>query len=320
MERILIFAFLLTVASALRFEEERLWKSWKQEHGKQYSEVEERGRKAVWFQNLKKVEQHNRAGHSYTLAMNEFADMCEEEFRNVYLRYRFNASSPQRGATFMAPNNLELPTKVDWRQQGYVTPVKNQGQCGSCWAFSTTGSLEGQHFRKTGSLVSLSEQQLVDCDTTCYGCQGGFVDNAIAYVQRNGGIDTEYSYPYEGSQNYCRYNQNEIGATATGYVDIPRGNEYALQQATATIGPISIAVDASHFQLYNGGVFDYPYCSSTQLDHAILVVGYGNNNGQDYWLVKNSWGTGWGMSGYILMSRNKDNQCGIASSASYPLV
>ncbi|KAK2554731.1 Cathepsin L [Acropora cervicornis] len=272
------------------------WKAWRAFYKKSYAtETEENARRGIWRDNLKKIAKHNSEGHSHVLAMNQFGDLTETEYRFLYLgmRSHFSTESNRNGSTYLPPSHVTLPAEVDWRQEGYVTPVKNQGQCGSCWAFSTTGSLEGQHFKKTGKLVSLSEQNLVDCSASYgnHGCQGGLMDNAFRYIKANDGIDTEASYPY------------------AGYVDISSGDENALESATATVGPISVAIDASHMS-----------CSSTQLDHGVLVVGYGTYEGNDYWLVKNSWGTSWGMEGYIMMSRNRNNQCGIATSASYPLV
>ncbi|XP_020632122.1 cathepsin L-like [Orbicella faveolata] len=199
--------------------------------------------------------------------------------------------SKDKASTFLTPSNLKIPDTVDWRTEGYVTPVKNQAHCGSCWAFSTTGSLEGQHFKKTGKLVSLSEQNLVDCSESFgnNGCHGGLMDNAFKYIKSNDGVDTEQSYPYLAKVGTCHFNVSDVGATDTGFVDIASGDESALQAASASIGPISVAIDASHssFQFYHTGVYDEPACSSTQLDHGVLVVGYGSEDGQDYWLVKN---------------------------------
>ncbi|CAF1556507.1 unnamed protein product, partial [Didymodactylos carnosus] len=211
-----------------------------------------------------------------------------------------------------------------WRDKGYVTPVKTQGQCTSDWAFSATGSLEGQHFNATGKLVTLSEQNLIDCSTKQgnMGCVGGTANQAFQYIKDNSGIDTEDSYPYEDDDDLCRFKAESVGANITGFMNITSKNESALQEAVATIGPISAVIDASHnsFQLYKQGVYHELFCSQIHLNLAVLVVGYGTESGTDYWLVKNSWGVSWGDQGYIKMTRNKRNECGIATSASYPLV
>lgn len=318
----------------LRFEPmtaiEKLWEAFKAEHSRKYEDEEDTRRQQIFSTNLKKIEMHNylhaKGLKSYRLGVTPFADMETVEYAKLMNGFRgYSHGAPRNGTTYLSPNvKFEVPDTVDWRTEGYVTPVKNQGHCGSCWAFSTTGSLEGQHFRKTGKLVSLSEQNLVDCSKKYgnHGCEGGLMDQAFQYVKDNGGIDTETSYPYEGTEEKCHYKASAKGATDSGYVDVPHGDESKLQEAVATIGPISIAIDAGHssFQLYKSGVYNEPRCSSTQLDHGVLVVGYGTEDGKDYWLVKNSWGTGWGEEGYIKMSRNKKDQCGVASMASYPLV
>jgi len=309
------------------FKSDNGWLAWKLEHGCGYPhDGEESVRYMIWQDNVRMVEQHNKLlGKRFTMKINRFSDLTAAEYqeRNGYQWKNHNRTST-KASTFLAPCNIELPAQVDWRTRGYVTPVKNQGQCGSCWAFSTTGSLEGQMFKKTGQLVSLSEQQLLDCSGSYgnQGCNGGLMDQAFEYIQANGGIDTESSYSYEMRQGQCRFNQANVFGCVTGHQDISRGSEAQLQQAVATQGPVSVAIDASHssFQHYYTGVYDEPNCSQSRLDHGVLVAGYGTEDGQDYWLVKNSWGTGWGDAGYIKMSRNRNNQCGIASSASYPLV
>lgn len=318
----------LLVAPAFGFViRDSAWQTWKETHGKQYAdEGEERVRYVVWQENMRKIAESNQMNSDFELGMNHLGDMTNDEFRmhmNGYMgKETFNRTS--EGSTFLPPSGVEIADTVDWRTKGYVTNVKNQGQCGSCWAFSTTGSLEGQHFKKTGKLVSLSEENLVDCSSSYgnHGCQGGLMDNAFKYIKANGGIDTESSYPYEGVQGTCSFKKSDVGATDSGFVDVTSGSEDALKTATATVGPISVAIDASHysFQFYKSGVYNSILCSSTQLDHGVLVVGYGVYEGKDYWLVKNSWGPSWGLKGYIRMSRNKKNQCGIATKASYPLV
>lgn len=331
----LMFTFLVAVSFSVALSEllikDNSWHAWKEFHEKKYeSDDEEHLRYTIWTENLKYINKHNAEGNSkFRLEMNHLGDMTSKEVHlilNGYnSAYRNTKDKESVASAFLPPNNVQLPKEVDWRTKGYVTPVKNQGQCGSCWAFSTTGSLEGQHFKKTGKLVSLSEQNLVDCSEKFgnHGCEGGLMDNAFKYIKANDGIDTETSYPYLARDGTCHFNASSVGADDTGFVDVTSGDEAALKVAVATVGPISVAIDASHmsFQFYKDGVYNEPGCSNTELDHGVLAVGYGTTpDGKDYWLVKNSWGVSWGSMGYIMMSRNKDNQCGIATDASYPLV
>jgi len=325
------------VASAVSFFEvvAEEWETWKTKHSKEYSGVtEEKFRFKIYMENKAKIARHNQAAHagekSYFLKMNHYGDLLHHEFRRAMNGYDYAAKKMLRAqadtdrVTWIAPEHVELPAEVDWRTKGAVTEVKNQGACGSCWAFSATGSLEGQHFRKTGKLLSLSEQNLVDCSHHWgnNGCNGGVMDNAFRYIKANHGVDTESSYPYNAHENDCHFKRNSVGETDKGFVDIPQGSESALKKAVATVGPVSVAIDASNesFQFYSHGVYDEPMCDPEGLDHGVLAVGYGTEEGQDYWLVKNSWSDQWGLDGYIRMSRNKDNQCGIATVASYPLV
>jgi cathepsin L len=302
------------------------WARFKTTFSKKYDSAQESERRLVWEENVKRIVKHNLEAdlgvHTYRLGLNEYADMTRDEFVRTLNGYRMAANRVPHNV--FQKEDISLPDTVDWRNKGYVTPVKNQEQCGSCWAFSTTGSLEGQHFAKTGKLVSLSEQNLVDCSGPegNQGCEGGLMDQAFKYIEQNKGIDTEQSYPYTAQDGSCHFKPSHVGATVAGFKDIPTGDEKALQQAVATVGPISVAIDASQFsfQLYSGGVYNEPSCSSTQLDHGVLAVGYGTEDSQAYWLVKNSWGASWGENGYITMSRNRNNQCGIATQASYPLV
>ncbi|XP_060553709.1 procathepsin L-like [Ruditapes philippinarum] len=308
------------------------WEAYKVTHKKNYvSKEEESLRRLLWEDNLQYVQSHNlqadRGVHTFWLGMNEYADMGVKEFVAVMNGYKHNATAVSRCGHYMTPNNIEvsdLPDTVDWRDKGYVTPIKNQGQCGSCWSFSATGSLEGQHFRKTQNLVSLSEKNLMDCSERegNHGCKGGLMDQAFAYVIQNKGIDTEESYPYEPRDGLCRFKADNIGATEVSCMDIEHESESDLQKAVAMEGPISVAIDAGHrsFQLYRSGVYKEPACSSIRLDHGVLAVGYGSESGQDYWLVKNSWGTTWGDRGYVMMARNDKNMCGIATQASFPTV
>src|SRR6218665_3564272 len=206
-------------------------------------------RKSVFADNMKFIEAHNTKHASgektYSVGVNQFADMTNEEFRT---RNGFKRSFKVRAPAVHEQVEVEaLPDTVDWTTKGLVTPIKDQGQCGSCWAFSAVASIEGQHAKATGKLVSLSEQNLVDCSQAegDMGCMGGLMDYAFEYVIKSKGIDTEKSYPYEAVDDTCRFNKKNIGATIKSYVDIPTGDENALQNAVATIGPISIGIDAS---------------------------------------------------------------------------
>ena len=295
---------------------------WRVVHNKTYS-----GEKNLtsyfknWVRNRHYVETHNRGDHDFNLGLNQFADLDLKELKR---QSNYNRRLAER--TFQEPTECEsapdLPAAVDWRPKGVVTPIKNQGECGSCWAFSATGSMEAQHALKTGKLVSLSESQIVDCDLKDAGCAGGWMDGAFRYVISNYGIEPEKDYPYIAQFEKCTANKTENVATFSSYKDVT-GGETGLMEAVATVGPISVAIDASQpdFQLYQSGVYYNPDCSTTILDHGVLVVGYGTTvNGTDYWIVKNSWGETWGNKGYIWMARNRNNMCGIATHPSYPIV
>jgi C1A family cysteine protease len=285
---------------------------------KDYSHDEIMPRYRTFCKNLQYIKNHNES--NWSVAINEFADLSFEEFKQRHYGIGYRLPSKEK---FIIDDSLEvdIPTSADWRTKGAVTPVKNQGMCGSCWAFSTTGSVEGAWVLQGGhSLTSLSEQQLVDCAQAegNNGCNGGLMDYGFQYIIDNGGICTEASYAYTGSDGTCKKTCSKV-ATITGFKDIPQGNEQALLNAVGTVGPVSVAIEADQqgFQFYSRGVFDAS--CGTNLDHGVLVVGYGTDTGKDYWIVKNSWGSSWGESGYIRMIRGK-NQCGITLSASYPLV
>jgi len=320
-----LLSTLLSVTMAMTPELTDLWQSYKTSHGKVYSDYMELLRREIWESNLAYIQRHNleadRGLHSFWMGENQFTDMTNQEFRTLMNGYIMPNKTNHKifESTVSAP-----PAEVDWRDKGYVTPVKNQERCGSCWAFSTTGSLEGQTFKKTNKLVSLSEQNLVDCSKKFgnKGCKGGLMDNGFKYIKENGGIDTEASYPYTGKDGVCKFKQSDVGATDTGFVDIKRGSEDALMQAVAEIGPISVAMDAGHesFQHYRTGIYKERACSSIKLDHGVLAVGYGGEGNQKYWIVKNSWGTVWGDKGYFKLARDDKNMCGIATQASYPEV
>ncbi|XP_037398068.1 procathepsin L-like [Pygocentrus nattereri] len=333
MRVLLTVAALVVVAGAARVSLEDVeFHTWKLKFGKSYGSVEEESqRKMIWLDNRKLILEHNMLADqglkSYRLGMNHFADMDNLEYQAMFkgcLR-SFNGTKAYKTTTFLQEvGGAALPGSVDWREKGAVTEVKNQFTCGSCWAFSATGALEGQMFKKTGTLVSLSEQQLVDCSFGVgnNGCGGGRPSWAFHYVMQSGGLQTEKSYRYENKEGKCRFDPLRAYATCLKYKSWFHGGEANLQYIVASIGPVSVGIDTSRrtFQLYESGVYDDQYCSDIHLNHAVLVVGYGTEEEQEYWLVKNSWGVTWGEGGYIKMSRNKNNQCGIATDAVYPEV
>jgi cathepsin L len=311
---LLLFVALVLINALSESDNQKAFTEWMQKYNKIYSSNEFAPRYAIWKSNIDFINKHNSENHTFTVGMNSFGDLTAKEFKAIY-----NGLVPIAITLSNQASNYLIPEDVDWRKDGAVTGIKNQGQCGSCWTFSSTGGIEGQWKLHKGPLVSLSEQNILDCDTQAYGCSGGWMDWAFAYVERNGGIDTEASYPYEAVKKACRYNPADKGASINGYQDVtPYGNENALANAIASVGPISVAIDASHssFQFYRGGIYYEPLCSTTALDHAVLAVGYGPG----YYIVKNSWGTDWGLAGYINMSRDRNNNCGIASRASHPIV
>ncbi|GAB6027589.1 hypothetical protein CHUAL_001832 [Chamberlinius hualienensis] len=323
---------LLGAEASVTFEDVLLeeFNSFKLEHGKTYKDrEEEQYRMDIYKNNRLSIATHNQRYHqglvTFEMGMNKFGDLLAHEFAAIMNGFKSASNYKSKGSTYLSPSNVVKPDKIDWRTKGYVTPIKNQGNCGSCWAFSATGSLEGQIFKKTGKLVSLSEQNLVDCSGKegNNGCAGGLMTQAFNYIKINHGIDTEESYPYEARDDDCRFKKDNIGGTDSGYTDIESGNETQLQEAIATNGPISVAIDASResFQLYKQGIYQEPLCSTENLDHGVLAVGYDtDSSGQEYYIVKNSWGTSWGMDGYMWMPRNKNNYCGIATMACFPTV
>jgi len=303
----------LGLASASSMQEEFV--SFVKEFNKVYTSDELFFRFQTFQDNKNMIDAHNAKGLAWEMGVNQFADLTSQEFATLYLGYKKRNNDFARSQNLhVAPKGQVLFDELDWRTKGAVTPVKDQGQCGSCWAFSTTGSVEGANQIKSGKLQSLSEQQLVDCAGSAgnKGCNGGLMDDAFEYIIKNKGIGSEESYPYTGRDGKCK--QVPSVATVSKYTDVKKNDETDLMSAV-NIEPVSVAVDAALWSFYRKGVMS-GFCGK-MLDHGVLCIGYGDDGSTPYWLVKNSWGKSWGEEGYIRLVRNK-NECGIAEAASYP--
>ncbi|OIW08335.1 hypothetical protein TanjilG_03011 [Lupinus angustifolius] len=296
--------------------------NWLKHHGRRYKDQEEwEVRFGIYQANLEFIECINSQNHSYKLTDNKFSDLTNNEFSLTYLGFETKSHS-KTGFRYL--EHGDLPESRDWRKEGAVTDIKDQGQCGSCWAFSAVAAVEGINKIKTRNLVSLSEQELIDCDVNNgnQGCEGGLMETAFTFIKKNGGLTTEEDYPYQGADGTCSMEKAEHhNVTISGYESVPVSNETMLKAAAAN-QPVSVAIDAGGyaFQLYSEGVFS-ALCGK-QLNHGVTIVGYGEEDNGNYWIVKNSWGADWGESGYIRMKRDaldKDGICGIAMQASYPV-
>uniref|UniRef100_A0A0E0ML92 Uncharacterized protein n=1 Tax=Oryza punctata TaxID=4537 RepID=A0A0E0ML92_ORYPU len=300
---------------------------WMAQYGRVYKDADEKARRFEVFKaNVAFIESFNAGGkNKYWLGVNQFADLTSEEFKATMTNNKGFSPNGVRVSTGFKYDNVSadaLPASVDWRNKGAVTPIKDQGQCGCCWAFSAVAAMEGIVKLSTGKLISLSEQELVDCDVqgNDHGCEGGEMDGAFQFILNNGGLTAEANYPYMGEDGQCKTTSAaNVAASIKGYEDVPANDESSLMKAVAG-QPVSVAVDASKFQFYGGGVMTGE--CGTSLDHGVTVIGYGTaSDGTKYWLVKNSWGTTWGEAGYVRMEKDIDDKrgmCGLAMQPSYP--
>jgi len=328
--RFFILLAAVAVASAVQIERANFG-AYKAKFNKSYSPVEEPIRLAAYMKTLNEINEHNKeyneGKHTFTMGLNKHSDWTQEELdaRNGFLG---GESYPGSDAPIRTPLTT-MADAIDWREKGAVQEVKDQGACGSCWAFGAVGGLEGAWAINKGELPNCSEQELVSCDNSqSQGCSGGWPELCFDYVKGKGenGIETQASYPYTsggGSDGTCDKAKisdgKDVAALCTGKEAVAK-DEASLQEACSNQGPISIAIYAnSKFQSYNGGVFDDQGCCDHQLNHAVLLVGFDSTASPPYWIIKNSWGTSWGEDGYIRFVMGK-KMCGLEQYAYYPLV
>jgi C1A family cysteine protease len=309
------------------------FEDWMATFGKEYGSVEEEGHRfLIFLKNWELINDHNVHGNAtFTMRLNQFGDLTSDEFKYYVHGHGesclLRSSRPLIRVIESSPD-VPAPAAVDWQAAGYVTPVKNQGQCGSCWAFSATGCTESRTAVKNGqtgsAIVSLSEQQLVDCSGSegNHGCNGGLMDYAFSYIQKNGGLCSESDYPYTARDGTCKASScGTKNSPITGHSDVPHKDSTSLEAAVAA-APVSVGIEADQtaFQHYSSGVLTGT--CGTHIDHGVLAVGYGTSGTQKYWKVKNSWGQSWGDKGYVLICKecgknNGEGECGILMQASY---
>jgi C1A family cysteine protease len=298
---------------------------WAIDHGKNYNAAEVNQRYLNFMASKQRIANLNQdaaaKGMNTKFALNRFSDMTPEEFKATMMGYVPRSQSAVNALPATIPTVTEIPTSFDWRNKGAVTPVKDQGQCGSCWAFSTTEGVESAWFMAKKQLLVLAPQQIVDCDTTDLGCNGGDLPTAFAYVKQNG-LEYEKDYPYfsgnSGDSGNCQYKSSKVVAHIKGFAyATQKHNETQMQAVSLEKGPLSICVDAETWQDYSSGIIKSD-CDN-DLDHCVQLTGWGEENGVKFWSIRNSWNTSWGENGYIRVERNKD-LCGVSDEATYAII
>jgi C1A family cysteine protease len=308
------FALILLLSVSAIFAEESLvfkrFVEFTHKYEKVYSSIEEFQQKFETFKNnLIEVLSKDDFSGDHTVGITKFSDMTKDEFKQQYLTLKVQQGwcSQAKGLKFLS---APAPATLDWRDKGKVSPIKDQGQCGSCWAFSTVGFLESQNLIKNNNLVTFSEQQLVDCDKDFdQGCNGGLMHTALRYIQANG-LESDKDYPYKARDLTCSYDKTKTKIQTNNVQCLENNSDEQIKEYLTNVGPLSIAVDASDFQMYSSGVLK---CSEAYLNHGVLLVGYG----ADFWIVKNSWGRNWGESGFVRVSMQAGKNCGIGTYISY---
>ena len=315
-----MFALLASLVSCAYYlqHEEKSFINWMRSTNQFYTSDEYQTRLGIFLSNSRLVKEHNSGNSKYTVSMNKFAALTPEEYRSL-LGFKMDMNKRRSVKTQRKTNSNTL----DWRDKGVVNGIKDQAACGSCWAFSSIQAAESANAISTGTLQRYSEQNLIDCVTSCSGCSGGLITPAYDYVisEQNGKFILEDDYKYEAIEGTCKFAKYQPVGSISKYINVVEGDEEDLAAKVENYGPVAVAIDAGQwsFQLYSGGIYDEPNCSPYNLDHAVGCIGYGVEDGTKYWIVKNSWGTSWGEQGFIRMVWN-NNQCGIATMATVPLV
>ncbi|OCT66461.1 cathepsin S isoform X1 [Xenopus laevis] len=323
-----LFSLLIPTHSAPDPTLDTHWQLWVKTHQKNYKDAEEeRARRTIWEETMTFITVHNLEYslglHTYEVGMNHLGDMTGEEVEATMTGY--TSSDDSLANMTRVPKKLleaQPPASIDWRTKGCVTSVRRQRKCGSCYAFSAVGALECQWKKKKGTLVTFSPQELVDCSYSegNKGCKGGSIRSSFTYMKKSGVME-DFNYPYTGKEEKCKKKKPSKTGVIKDFHSVPARDEILLMKVVGTVGPVSVAINCSSkgFRMYKSGVFYDPSCTSTT-NHNVLAIGYGRENGMDYWLVKNSWGVTFGDQGYIKMARNRNNHCGIALKAAYPIV
>ena len=320
-KKILLLTLALSVVLAFEPEHEKesyifaRFQDFLKKENKKYTTVEEyMARFQIFKKNYLKLESFTvTSDKSYSVGINKFADMTPQEFRRNYLNLDVKLMDVLKAKSEHISFTEEAPATWDWRAQGAVGPVKDQGQCGSCWAFSTVGNLEGLNYIKTKTMVQFSEQQLVDCDKgQDQGCNGGLMENAFNYIKSAGGLEKSADYKYTAKDGTCKFAKTKSAIQVTGFNFAASQDEEVIKSFLYSTGPLAIALNADTLQFYNGGIIeaDATECDPQGINHGVTMVGYGSENGQDFWIVKNSWGSNWGEQGFFRMARGKGT-CGV---------
>lgn len=314
MNKFIIALGLIALVASLTPQEKEDQKAFKKfqkfmkKYNKHYSSIQEyMARFNIFRQSLKQ-----KKNGLYKKGITQFSDLTENEFRRKYLNLNINILNTLQYTEVQHTISGEAPEAFNWVDQKALGAVKNQGSCGSCWAFSTVGNLEGLYYIKYGESKRFSEQQLVDCDDKDEGCNGGLMENTFEWIKENGGVQLESDYPYKGRDQQCKQDKEKLVVKVDSFVKLDSVDEEVIKEYLYKTGPLAIALNANPLQYYYGGIVDddEKSCDPQGLNHGVVLVGYGSENGVDYWIVRNSWGASWGEKGYFRMLRGKGT-CGI---------